>query len=213
MTAPGSDPRFLAHVTSAGARRYDSNPHTLPLFTDENSKIRCDATSENGPEACSSCKRTGARCQFSRQPMKRGPSKGYGRSSRHLLLALMRLSSYIKELADRLNSLENQIQNPHTPTQSYDYSGVGEQTMDATTPSHINRKRTHSMSEGLQDSYSRQTWSGPDRGMSPWALYGADPADLEDFSTNGQHIRKPSFSDMTLAGNLITGSNEGTIKA
>jgi hypothetical protein len=36
---------------------------------------------------------------------------------------------------------------------------------------------------------------------------------VEDFPTNGQHIRRSSFSDMTLAGNLITGSNDGTIKA
>ncbi|KAF3163463.1 Glucose-responsive transcription factor, variant 2 [Orbilia oligospora] len=55
-------------------------------------KIRCDATSETGVEQCSSCKRVGARCSFSRVPMKRGPSKGY-----------------IKELADRLNTLENTI--------------------------------------------------------------------------------------------------------
>jgi hypothetical protein len=40
-------------------------------------KIRCDATGEQGDENCSSCKRTGTRCQFSRVPMKRGPSKGY----------------------------------------------------------------------------------------------------------------------------------------
>jgi hypothetical protein len=40
-------------------------------------KIRCDATSESGDEQCSSCKRVGTRCQFSRVPMKRGPSKGY----------------------------------------------------------------------------------------------------------------------------------------
>ena len=40
-------------------------------------KIRCDATSESGDEPCSSCKRTGERCQFSRVPMKRGPNKGY----------------------------------------------------------------------------------------------------------------------------------------
>jgi hypothetical protein len=40
-------------------------------------KIRCDATSESGEEPCSSCKRVGTRCQFSRVPMKRGPSKGY----------------------------------------------------------------------------------------------------------------------------------------
>lgn len=38
-------------------------------------KIRCDAT-EGGDEQCSSCKRVGSRCQFSRVPMKRGPSKG-----------------------------------------------------------------------------------------------------------------------------------------
>ncbi|KAK9240695.1 hypothetical protein V1525DRAFT_369859 [Lipomyces kononenkoae] len=53
-------------------------------------KIRCDATPENGPEQCSSCQRVGDKCSFSRIPMKRGPSKGY-----------------IKELEDRLNTLEN----------------------------------------------------------------------------------------------------------
>jgi hypothetical protein len=40
-------------------------------------KIRCDATGENGDDQCTSCKRVGTRCQFSRVPMKRGPSKGY----------------------------------------------------------------------------------------------------------------------------------------
>lgn len=40
-------------------------------------KIRCDATTESGEEQCSSCKRVGTHCQFSRVPMKRGPSKGY----------------------------------------------------------------------------------------------------------------------------------------
>ena len=40
-------------------------------------KIRCDATEESGDTQCSSCRRVGARCQFSRVPMKRGPSKGY----------------------------------------------------------------------------------------------------------------------------------------
>jgi hypothetical protein len=39
-------------------------------------KIRCDATSEAGEDSCSSCKRVGTTCQFSRVPMKRGPSKG-----------------------------------------------------------------------------------------------------------------------------------------
>lgn len=40
-------------------------------------KIRCDATGEAGDDSCSSCKRVGTTCQFSRVPMKRGPSKGY----------------------------------------------------------------------------------------------------------------------------------------
>jgi hypothetical protein len=40
-------------------------------------KIRCDAQSETPDEQCSSCKRVGTRCQFSRVPMKRGPSKGH----------------------------------------------------------------------------------------------------------------------------------------
>ncbi|KAI1004766.1 hypothetical protein K3495_g3451 [Podosphaera aphanis] len=52
-------------------------------------KIRCDATNDQHEEHCSNCKRVGTRCQFSRVPMKRGPSKGY-----------------IKELADRLHTLE-----------------------------------------------------------------------------------------------------------
>ncbi|KAF2655236.1 hypothetical protein K491DRAFT_716458 [Lophiostoma macrostomum CBS 122681] len=143
-------------------------------------KIRCDATSENGPQACSSCKKTGARCQFSRQPMKRGPSKGY-----------------IKELADRLNSLENQIQNPHAPGQTYDYTNVTDAGLgEIPTPSQLTRKRTHSMSEGLQEGYTRQNWFSQDH-----------------LVTNGLPVRRPSFNDMTLASNLMTGSNDGTIKA
>jgi hypothetical protein len=40
-------------------------------------KIKCDATSETGDVQCSNCRRVSAHCQFSRVPMKRGPSKGY----------------------------------------------------------------------------------------------------------------------------------------
>ncbi|KAF2760284.1 hypothetical protein EJ05DRAFT_508838 [Pseudovirgaria hyperparasitica] len=58
-------------------------------------KIRCDATGENGPESCTSCKRSQTSCQFSRQPLKRGPSKGY-----------------IKELADRVKLIERNINVP-----------------------------------------------------------------------------------------------------
>lgn len=42
----------------------------------ESYQVRCDATSESGVETCSNCRRLGVACQFSRVPMKRGPSKG-----------------------------------------------------------------------------------------------------------------------------------------
>jgi len=142
-------------------------------------KIRCDATSENGPEACSSCKRTGARCQFSRQPMKRGPSKGY-----------------IKELADRLNSLESQIQQPQNSPHNFDFGGMGDQSfVDNQSPPHFKRQRTHSVTEGFHEAFGRSSWSAQDR----------EP------SLNGN--RRTSLGEMSLAGSLITGSNEGTLKA
>lgn len=58
-------------------------------------KIRCDAADETGAAPCSHCSRSGLNCAFSRQPLKRGPSKGY-----------------IKELAERLQSLEQQVHEP-----------------------------------------------------------------------------------------------------
>ena len=64
-------------------------------------KIRCDAVDETGATPCSNCARTNAQCAFSRQPMKRGPSKGY-----------------IKELAERLNTLESQVHSPHLQQQT-----------------------------------------------------------------------------------------------
>lgn len=55
-------------------------------------KVKCDASSETGEEICSNCRRSNVRCMFSRVPQKRGPSKGY-----------------IKELADRINSIEGKL--------------------------------------------------------------------------------------------------------
>lgn len=55
-------------------------------------KIKCDALREGGNEPCSNCRRSSSTCAFSRVPQKRGPSKGY-----------------IKELADRINSIEGKL--------------------------------------------------------------------------------------------------------
>lgn len=56
-------------------------------------KIKCDAQSDTGETPCSSCARSSTPCLFSRVPQKRGPSKGY-----------------IKELADRIHSIENKLE-------------------------------------------------------------------------------------------------------
>ncbi|KAF2772382.1 hypothetical protein EJ03DRAFT_266878 [Teratosphaeria nubilosa] len=105
-------------------------------------KIRCDAVDETGATPCSNCARTGARCAFSRQPMKRGPSKGY-----------------IKELAERLNTLESQVHSPHAQQAArYElqqvqqqlateaYGREGQMVLDARTGT----KRSHDLAEALQ---------------------------------------------------------------
>ncbi|KAK1759737.1 hypothetical protein QBC47DRAFT_115148 [Echria macrotheca] len=55
-------------------------------------KIKCDAQADIRDQPCSNCKRSASQCQFSRVPQKRGPNKGY-----------------IKELADRINSIEGKL--------------------------------------------------------------------------------------------------------
>ena len=91
-------PGSVAYAQASGSA--DSPAHKTPRTKvsracDEcrRKKIRCDAVDESGTHACTSCARTNSKCAFSRQPMKRGPSKGY-----------------IKELAERLNTLERQVQ-------------------------------------------------------------------------------------------------------
>jgi Fungal Zn(2)-Cys(6) binuclear cluster domain len=78
------------------------------LFYLKTYKIRCDATSEANVEQCSSCKRAGVNCSFSRVPMKRGPTKGLEAQYDHIIrCANIR---YIRELEDRLVSLEYSVQ-------------------------------------------------------------------------------------------------------
>lgn len=120
-------------------------------------------------------------------------------------------SSYIKELADRLNSLESQIQQPQG--QHFDLQSLTEQNFaEIQSPPQFHRKRTHSMSEGFQDAFGRPSWSGQDRGNDhPLEHTMLSLLTSQDTPLNSD--RRTSFVDMTLAGNLITGSNEGTLKA
>lgn len=74
------------------------------------------------------------------------------------------------------------------------------------------------MSENFADPYNRPTWSAQDRGTSmteyPSALTSLT---CEEQSLNGandmNNNRRVSFTEWTLVGNLITGSNEAIIKA
>ncbi|KAK9370000.1 hypothetical protein V1509DRAFT_618224 [Lipomyces kononenkoae] len=91
-------------------------------------KIRCDATPENGPEQCSSCQRVGEKCSFSRIPMKRGPSKGY-----------------IKELEDRLNTLENSF-STGDPATSRRNSAISEVRLSNDSSSTTNPTAAHKAS-------------------------------------------------------------------
>lgn len=68
------------------------------------------------------------------------------------------------------------------------------------------------MSEGFQDAFGRSSWSGQDRGNDhPLEHNMLSLLTSQDAPLNSD--RRTSFGDMTLAGNLITGSNEGTLKA
>lgn len=68
------------------------------------------------------------------------------------------------------------------------------------------------MSEGFQDNFGRSSWSGQDRGNDhPNERSMLSLLTIQETTTNGD--RRTSFGDMALAGNLIAGSNEGTLKA
>ncbi|KAI9756210.1 MAG: transcriptional repressor general negative regulator of transcription subunit 4 [Chaenotheca gracillima] len=168
---PGDDMRRASEIDSDAQHDGSMNDPSAPRKRSKVSracdecrrkKIRCDATSESGPEQCTSCKRTGVHCQFSRVPMKRGPSKGY-----------------IKELADRLITLENSMMTPgganeipyapmeagdHSPRMSEDFSP------QSANPPHArsSRKRTHSASNEFQTPNYSHTMHRPSIGGSPW---------------------------------------------
>ncbi|KAH8427729.1 putative C6 finger domain protein [Aspergillus melleus] len=137
----GVDPNHDLSYGDQSARRKRSK---ISRACDEcrRKKVRCDASSETGVETCSNCRRLGVVCQFSRVPMKRGPSKGY-----------------IKELAERLHTLESQMQpamvHPDMPYQGMNEVSSPKGYQDFSPPMDsggIGRKRTYSVFEGLPSS-------------------------------------------------------------
>jgi hypothetical protein len=68
------------------------------------------------------------------------------------------------------------------------------------------------MSEGFQDAFGRSSWSGQDRGNDhPFEQTMLSLLTAQETPLNND--RRTSFGDMALAGNLMTGSNEGSLKA
>lgn len=147
--------------------------------------------------------------------MKRGPSKGYvwGLCPNIITTRLTLYISYIKELADRLNSLESQIQHPAGTSNTFDFGSLSDQNFANTqSPPQFTRKRTHSMTDEFQEAFSRPNWVGQDRGNS----YPSEQPMLSMLTTeeplmNG--ARRTSFGEMSLIGSLVAGSNEETLKA
>jgi hypothetical protein len=91
--------------------------------------------------------------------MKRGPSKGYVKTSAPGRTASANRHSYIKELAERLHTLENQMQpgivQPDVPYQSMNDVSLPRGYQDFASPVEStsgNRKRTYSVFEGLPSS-------------------------------------------------------------
>lgn len=154
-------------------------------------KIRCDASETEPQPTCSNCRRTNAPCQFSRTPMKRGPSKGY-----------------IKELADKINTLESRLGPPafgnQAPAQQVEqgypaqYSqgyepgsngaeaGRGEY---AEPNAQMGRKRTHSMSErnGPNGSYNQYINENPFRPQQVNAYTQQDQRQLPRLASSVGH--------------------------
>ncbi|GAQ42157.1 glucose-responsive transcription factor [Aspergillus tubingensis] len=146
----GVDPNHDLSYGDQSARRKRSK---ISRACDEcrRKKVRCDASSESGVETCSNCRRLGVVCQFSRVPMKRGPSKGY-----------------IKELAERLHTLESQMQptmvHPDMPYQTMNEVSSPRAYQDFSPPidaGPIGRKRTYSVFEGLPSSSFAQAPFNP----------------------------------------------------
>lgn len=119
-------------------------------------KVKCDAASENGGEDCSNCRRSNVRCMFSRVPQKRGPSKGY-----------------IKELADRINSIEGKLGSAAVDKLADVLASAARQesgeSNSTVVPGEDHRKRTwNQMSTSeLSDVPRQYTWQSTTRPVIP----------------------------------------------
>lgn len=84
------------------------------------------------------------------------------------------------------------------------------------------------MIDNFAEPYNRPSWAGQDRGTyntedptlfhpltreEPLNGTGEHSTTVTSNNNNNNHHRRVSFTDWTMVGNLITGSNEAPIKA
>ncbi|KAK2761742.1 Glucose-responsive transcription factor [Arachnomyces sp. PD_36] len=196
----GVDPNHDLSYGDQSARRKRSK---VSRACDEcrRKKIRCDATSETGVETCTNCRRSDLTCQFSRVPMKRGPSKGY-----------------IKELAERLNTLESQVNQNEIQYQPMN-EGSPQAYQEFSPPidgNMIGRKRTFSMSEGMSNAFMPQ--SGSQRASQPavgaWPGHSTEDAyNSPSFANGSAKVAQPFWSQDAEAQGQVGGSAESNVAA
>ncbi|RYP85737.1 hypothetical protein DL769_000911 [Monosporascus sp. CRB-8-3] len=158
-------------------------------------KVKCDAASENGEEACSNCRRSNIRCLFSRIPQKRGPSKGY-----------------IKELADRIHSIEGKLasEGGNVDALSELLSGARRESSDIFSPpgqpDENGRKRPFSSIStgdfGTPGGSRQATWNSESRPIQPFQ------PPRQPYSANGlapQPLAKPDTDNPSRPAAVMDG--------
>lgn len=164
-------------------------------------KIKCDAQSDTGDAPCSSCARSSIRCLFSRVPQKRGPSKGYVVVQvSHVFVMRVdftntMLISYIKELADRIHSIENKLESEGSLTQD-----------DIDRLFAPDRPRAYNnLVSTAEDSNRKRPFSSISSGdfgtpaparQAPW---GSEPRPIQPATTPSETYAAPTYANSALA--------------
>ncbi|CAK7209956.1 hypothetical protein SCUCBS95973_000621 [Sporothrix curviconia] len=148
-------------------------------------KIKCDSVTE--AEQCTNCRRARTECLFSRVPQKRGPSKGY-----------------IKELADRINSIEGKLGNQSPSSAADALELLGRAGVDRRDSGEVGAAYArYSLNENAKRPYASMAADTPDGSpvpnsrLSAWAT--TTPRAAIPFQTPGGAATATSYSAVSLA--------------
>lgn len=137
-------------------------------------KVKCDSVGDGANRtACSHCLRVSKECRFSRQPLKRGPSKGYHTFPNVQKSTVDDLFRYIRLLATRVEYLEGRAGVPQYAENQFldgEAQPLRRGSQDYSPPPHADngqRKRTYSNSNLSGDLASQ--YQPPPRPQQIWA--------------------------------------------